>query len=79
MTLTAGGRSANPVRTFRMHPIANTVALTNISSWRNSRRCACFRTGSGSGKCQLQLQPLGSFSGHDVPDSWMPVGWFWYA
>jgi len=21
----------------------------------------------------------GSFSGHEVPDSWRPAGWFWYA
>lgn len=80
MTLTAGGRSAQSSPDV---PNAPDCQSCGTDQFLIVEEFTPYRLLPGGQRipatASYSCSRCGSFSGHEVPDSWAPVGWFWYA
>jgi 5-methylcytosine-specific restriction endonuclease McrA len=80
MTLTAGGRSAQPSPDVPTAPYCQHCGTNQYLIVEEFTPLRLLPDGQRvPANASYSCSRCGSFSGHEVPDSWTPVGWFWYA
>lgn len=80
MTMTAGGPAAQPAPQASSVPVCvhcGTDQYLIVEEFTPQRLLPDGRNVAAS--ASYSCSRCGYFGGHEVPASWTPVGWFWYA